>query len=81
MCGLMQWSDDGTIGWNAAGEQFDNHPLSGLPEANDIACVHQNQANGSVWNNVVFDLVPEDLLVGEPTPPPLDTLGRKQSRD
>ena len=76
MCGLMQWSDDGTIGWNAGGELYENHPLSGLPEADDIDCVHQNQVNGSVWNNVVFDLVPGELLVGEPTPAPLDTLGR-----
>ena len=72
MCGLMQWSDEGVAGWNAGGELYENHPLSGSPDANDIACVHQTQ--GSVWNNVIFDLVPGELLVGETTPEPLDTL-------
>ena len=72
----MQWSNDGTIGWNAGGALYGNHPLSGLPEANDIACVHRNQVSGSVWNNVVFDLVPGELLIGEPTLTPLDTIGR-----
>ena len=71
MCGLMQWSDQGTVGWNAGGKLYKNHPLSGLLDANDIACVHQTQ--GSVWSNFIFDLVPGELLVRETT---LDSLGK-----
>ena len=73
-CGLMGWSDEATIGWNAGGELYANHPLSGLPAANKIACVHQTQ--GSDLNNVIYDLVPGELLTGQITPPPLNSTGK-----
>ena len=73
-CGLMGWSDDATIGWNAGGDLYENHPLSGLPAANEIACVHQMQ--GSDLNNVIFDLVPGELFVDRVTPAPLDSTGK-----
>ena len=70
----MGWSDEATIGWNAGGELYANHPLSGLTAANEIACVHQTQ--GSDLNNVVYDLVPGDLFPGQVTPPPLNSTGK-----
>ena len=53
-CGLMEWSGFGaypTIGFNAFGDYYDNHPLTGQPAANDIACFNQTR-----WNNVVYSL-------------------------
>ena len=70
----MGWSDEATIGWNAGGELYANHPLSGLPAANYIACVHQTQ--GSDLNNIIYDLVPGDLFPGQATPPPLNSTGK-----
>ena len=68
----MEWSDEATIGFNAGGDLFENHPLSGSLEANAIDCVHVTQ--GSVLNNVIYDLVPGELMTGT-TPPPLSSVG------
>ena len=72
-CSMMKWSNEATIGWNAGGELYANHPLSGLPAANEIACVHRIQ--GSDLNNVIYDLVPGVLFPAEATPPPLSSIG------
>ena len=66
----MGWSDAASIGYNAGGDYYDNHPLSGEPESRVIGCVH---TPGSVWNNVVFDLSPVEAFGS--TPPPLSSLG------
>jgi len=55
MYNLMQWSglyNYPTIGFNAAGTLFANHPLTGRQEANDIDCISDNQP----YNNVVYKL-------------------------
>ena len=70
---MMKWSNEATIGWNAGGELYANHPLSGLPAANEIACVHRIQS--SDLNNVIYDLVPGVLFPAEATPPPLSSIG------
>lgn len=63
MCNLIEWSDAATIGFDAGGEFYANHPLSGQFVSNAIDCVHQPD---SVWNNVIYDLVPWQLnLTGE----------------
>lgn len=62
------------IGFNAGGDYFDNHPLSGLPQANSIACVHVNV--GSDWNNQVYNLVPvPGAFTGLLTPEPPSSIG------
>jgi len=54
----MEWSDEATIGFNAARDFYINHPLSGQYASNAIDCVHMPD---SVWNNVIYDLVPGQL--------------------
>ena len=39
-----------TIGFNARGEYYQNHPFSGLSIANNVAC------SGSQWNTLVYRL-------------------------
>ena len=65
-CDTMQWSDEATIGFNAAGTLYKLHPLSGRLHASAIDCVHM--LNGSFINNVIFDLAPEEP---EGTVPPI----------
>lgn len=72
-CGALGWSGEATIGFNAGGDYYENHPLSGLSISNKIACVHDND---SEWNNEIYNLVPRpDLLTTDPTPAPLPTIG------
>ena len=71
-CGLLNWAGDATIGFNAGGDYYENHPLSGLSLSNAIACVH----NDSVWNNVIYNLVPNPTeLTTDPTPEPATSIG------
>ncbi len=56
-CNDMQWSDGSVIGFNAGGSYYANHPLSGSIAARDIDCVHHPL---SEWNNVVYDLNPNE---------------------
>lgn len=73
-CGALNWAGEATIGYNAGGDYYMNHPLSGLSLSNAIACVH----NDSVWNNVIYNLVPRpDLLTTDPTPIPPTTIGMR----
>jgi len=62
MCDMMEWSglyNYPTIGFNAAGTLFANHPLTGREEANNIDCISDNQP----YNNVVYKLStdPDDI--------------------
>ena len=53
-CGSMQWSGEpATIGFNADGGLFENHPLSETLNSRDIACQRFPE---TVWNNVVYQL-------------------------
>ena len=73
-CGSLNWADEGVIGFNAGGDYYENHPLSGLPQSNLIACVHVNV--GSEWNNQVYNLVPTPgAFTGMTTPEPPSSLG------
>ena len=69
----MGWTDGAVIGFNAGGELFQNHPLSGDLESRLIGCVHRSV--GSDWNNVVFDLSPGEVSDG-PTPEPREFIGK-----
>lgn len=54
-CGAMTWSGNATIGYNAGGSQFENHPLSGSSNTESIGCMNYNN---TVWTNIVFKLTP-----------------------
>lgn len=48
-CGLMEWDNGATIGFNAAGEIFANHD----PSTAAVACLNSPH---SLWSNVIFGL-------------------------
>ena len=48
-CGLMQWDNGATIGYNAGPDHFDNHH----PSTSDIACVNYPNSN---FSNVFYTL-------------------------
>ncbi len=76
-CGELQWSNEATIGFNAGGDIYENHPLSGQTHANSIACVHTN--HNTPWNNVIYDLVPDGIASNGTTPAPPNSLGMLSS--
>ena len=51
-CGTLNWPGRTTIGFNAGGEYYANHPLSLKPFANAVACFY----NDSLWTNIIYDL-------------------------
>ena len=56
-CQLMEWTGlfrHATVGYNAGGEDFFNHELSGSPQINMIAC--QNRQHNVDWSNLVYRL-------------------------
>ena len=53
-CGSLGWSGRATVGFNAGGSYYVNHPLSGSQLSNAIACANPD----SEWNNIVYDLTP-----------------------
>ena len=63
----MEWSGEVLIGFNAGGEIFRNHSLSGGSASRLIGCVNLPESN---WNNVVYDLSPVAASRQTPTPPP-----------
>ena len=52
-CDRMGWSGNATIGFSAAGNFYQNHHLSGTPNANSIACIN---ATSSGKSNTVYQL-------------------------
>ena len=69
-CDSLTWSDEATIGFNAAADYYANHPLSGQLHANAIGCVHLSGDTAVLINNVVYDLVPNMANATTPMPPP-----------
>lgn len=62
-CGLLQWDNGATIGYNAGPEHFDNHD----PSSSDVACVNHPASNIS---NVFYTLHEAE---------PLPTVDRKHT--
>ena len=52
-CGDMNWAYSPTIGFNAAGSSFANHPNTGSSSAEEIACLNSPD---SQWYNVVYQI-------------------------
>ena len=71
----MEWGDESTIGFNAGGEYYANHPITGHFQSHFIACL-QSMSTGSLITNQIYDLVPnpESLLPGV-IPPIHNTIG------
>ena len=59
-CGLLEWDNGVSIGYNAAGDAYDNYD----PSSSDIACENDP---GSDWNNVLYLLSENDpqLTIGK----------------
>lgn len=74
-CGQMEWGDESTIGFNAGGDYYENHPITGHFQSHYVSCL-QNISNGNLITNVIYDLVPntDDLLPGT-IPPTHNTIG------
>ena len=65
-CGSMGWSLNGaTIGYNAAGNYFENHPNTGSFVSHEIACLN---SPGSEWFSVVYNISVD--TPGTLAPPP-----------
>ena len=75
-CSSMAWAVQPTIGFNAGGTLYYNHPLTGENYAFNIGCVHTGESNDT--NNVVYDLVPNpgELMNVSSVPPYHSTIGK-----
>ena len=58
LCGAMTWNGNATVGFNAGGTLFENHPLSGTANTNSIACTNYSH---SAWTNLVYKLTPRGM--------------------
>ena len=52
-CGDMNWAYGPTIGFNAAGDYYVNHPNTGSPSGEEIACLNSPT---SQWYNLVYEI-------------------------
>lgn len=57
-CAALTWNHDATIGFNAGGTVFENHPLSGA-DALEVACLNYPE---TVWSNVIYQLTPKGIV-------------------
>ena len=69
----MDWGDEAVIGFNGAGDYYDNYNISDDAPASRIACL----ALPEETNNIVYDLVPNpsQLQCESATPAPPTSLG------
>ena len=65
-CGFMEWPGGATIGFFANGSNFENHPLTGKDNANDVACLNEPTTE---WSNIVYQLA-DIRIITESTPSP-----------
>ena len=52
-CGDMNWAYGPTIGFNAAGDYYVNHPNTGSTSGEEIACLNSPT---SQWYNLVYEI-------------------------
>lgn len=60
-CGAMSWNGNATVGFNAGGTWFENHPLSGTSKIDSVACLNYTSA---VWTSLVYKLTPNGMFNG-----------------
>ena len=71
----MQWGDESTIGFNAGADYYENHPITGHFQSHFISCL-QNNTNGNLIKNQIYDLVPDPTsLIPNVIPPLHNTIG------
>ena len=58
-CGSMSWHGNATVGFNAGGTLYENHPLAGTSSANSVSCLSYSTA---VWMNLVYKLTPTGMF-------------------
>ena len=58
-CGLMEWDNEATIGFNAAGNPYENHN----PSSSDVACINLEFSD---WSNVDYLLSNENPEIPAP---------------
>ena len=54
-CGAVSWYGNATVGFNAGGTWFENHPLSGTSSVSSVACLN---STGGIWTTLVYKLTP-----------------------
>lgn len=64
-CDLMEWPGTATIGYNGGPNFFENHPYSGRPDAQRVACVYLPDSN---WSNLVYNITASDVTISIPQP-------------
>ena len=53
-CCSLNWDrNEAVIGFSAGNSMFVNHPLSGSPNVNNIACTN---VTSSQWTNVIYEI-------------------------
>ena len=71
----MEWGDESTIGYNAGGDYYQNHPITGHFQSHLISCL-QNISNNNLITNIIYDLVPDvNALLPGAIPPYHNTIG------
>lgn len=55
-CGAVSWHGNATVGFNAGGTWFENHPFSGTRNVASVSCLNTTT---SVWTNLVYKLTPD----------------------
>ncbi len=59
-CGAVSWHGNATVGFNAGGTWFENHPFSGTRNVASVSCLNSTT---SVWTNLVYKLTPDGKLL------------------
>ncbi len=70
-CGEMEWTRNGVIGFNAAGQFFSNHSLSQMQDLNGAPLIACSNSAASQWTNVVYNLS-VDNPTGTEAPPTVE---------
>ena len=65
----MNWAYGPTIGFNAAGDYYVNHPNTGSPRGEEIACLNSPT---SEWYNLVYEISNPNGTVGVDIPPTVE---------
>ncbi len=62
-CGDINWARGSSIGYNAPGGIFFNHPLAGGTQAAGIDC-----SGSQTWTNLLYNLTGSSASIATPSP-------------